>query len=317
MGAASWPAGRGHCSTRHSLAPHAAPAAAKARLPRGRVARGGERGRGAGAPPSDPPVGASAPFPPSPVSLPRRQGNVPALVLADGTLLNEGIATLSWIADQARVANNPGRCRVAASSLGPRRGWAPLLALTLRPAPASPSPPTRRAEAGVGPAAGGWHERPLPRPGRPVLDRLRAGAAPLPPQTPRPPACAAQKTRAPRLFAEMRAFVPSSSPLCPPNPARVVRPAVQPGAVRRPEDVLQAAPGPEVRAAEGVCCMKMGMHADAHALRHPTSPPPAMQVRLSERHRAEGQPQVPGRQQGAPLPPRAAGVWRWEGKDLT
>lgn len=29
------------------------------------------------------------------------KGNVPALVLADGTLLNEGAATLQWIADQA------------------------------------------------------------------------------------------------------------------------------------------------------------------------------------------------------------------------
>ena len=35
------------------------------------------------------------------------KGNVPALVLADGTLLNEGAASLQWIADQVRETIHP------------------------------------------------------------------------------------------------------------------------------------------------------------------------------------------------------------------
>jgi glutathione S-transferase len=48
------------------------------------------------------------------------KGNVPALVLHDGTLLNEGAAVLQWLADQAR-------CRKLCGAVSVRRGGHPGL----------------------------------------------------------------------------------------------------------------------------------------------------------------------------------------------
>jgi glutathione S-transferase len=44
------------------------------------------------------------------------KGNVPGLILDDGTCLNEGAAVLQWIADQARCgATAPAACPPAAA----------------------------------------------------------------------------------------------------------------------------------------------------------------------------------------------------------
>ena len=50
------------------------------------------------------------------------KGNVPALVLDDGTCLNEGAAVLQWIADQVRLAPRlPPRAHAPPRAIGPPR----------------------------------------------------------------------------------------------------------------------------------------------------------------------------------------------------
>jgi glutathione S-transferase len=69
------------------------------------------------------------------------KGNVPALVLEDGTLLNEGAATLQWIADHA----------VEGSNLAPANGTTGRYVLQVRRRCAR----GRRASTGGRASAGG------------------------------------------------------------------------------------------------------------------------------------------------------------------
>jgi len=50
------------------------------------------------------------------------KGNVPTLVLDDGTVINEGLAVLQYLADQV---SSPGRCRAGKAGKGMRGRGSP------------------------------------------------------------------------------------------------------------------------------------------------------------------------------------------------